>query len=477
MKFCTNCGNQVSDEAKFCRFCGQALAAAQPAPAAPVFEQPAPVFEQPAPVFEQPTPVFEQPAPVFEQPAPVFEQPAPVFEQPAPVFEQPAPVFEQPAPVFEQPAPVFEQPAPVFEQPAPVFEQPAPVFEQPAPVFEQPAPVFEQPAPVFQQPPMTNGTVVLDTPAAPVYDPSASTMGETVVLSPSAAPVYEPPVPPQQPAYRPYGVPAPGKYSKKRAKKGKAGLIIGIILALVAIAAGIIFLPQLLGGGDVTGKYVATRIGMMGMEATGDMLELMGECYLELKDGGKCTMAMGGDSMDGTWKLSGDKISCELDGETMSGTLKNGKMEVSVKVEGMEMSFTFEKSGKKSDSKDVPAAEQTIAPALDESRLVGYWTLLQADSNDPSNVLTSDMVQTMKNTLGTEIFVNLKEGGSGEGSFYSDSRITWDAETLQFKDLGINCMITLDGDRMTLIMDFDANTRYVFVRGEGNAPQVDVYDE
>ena len=76
-----------------------------------------------------------------------------------------------------------------------------------------------------------------------------------------------------------------------------------------------------------------------------------------------------------------------------------------------------------------------------------------------------------------EIFLVLNEDGTGVGSFFSDTNITWDTNSLQFKDLGMNCMVTYTGTELTLVIDFDANTRYVFVRGEGAAPEVDLYVE
>ena len=307
--------------------------------------------------------------------------------------------------------------------------------------------------------------------------------------APPVPPVYAAPsqsVPRQRPPYQPYGAPprpadpthsAPGKYAKQGGKKkGKAGLIVAIVLLLAAIIAfGVIFLPKLLGGNDVTGKYQATRINAMGMEATGESLALFGDCWLELKNEGICTMALAGETMDGTWELDGEKFSCTIDGETMTGTLKDGKIEAAIALDDMDMAFTFEKSSEKPASGNAGEApvQQTEA-ALTADSLVGYWTLLRADSNFPDNVLTEEDVIKQNTILGTEIFLDLQAGGTGVGSFYGDSYVTWDLDTLKFKDLGITCMLSLSGDQLTLVMDFDANTRYVFVRGEGNPPAVDM---
>ncbi len=133
--FCSNCGKQAPDGAKFCTGCGSPLAApVAPAAPAPVVEPtPAPVVEPVAEpvVAVEPTPVVEPVAePVVVPVAPVVVEP--VMEPVTPVYEAPAP-----APVYEAPAPA---PAPVYEAPAPV----APVQPAPAPVVA-PAPKSKTP--------------------------------------------------------------------------------------------------------------------------------------------------------------------------------------------------------------------------------------------------------------------------------------------------------------------------------------------
>lgn len=95
--FCTKCGKELAEGAKFCNACGtpNALAAAAPVvtPVAPVVETPvAPVAEEPvAPVVE--TPVVEAPvaAPVQEPVAPVAPVVAPAAPKAAPVAAPAAP--------------------------------------------------------------------------------------------------------------------------------------------------------------------------------------------------------------------------------------------------------------------------------------------------------------------------------------------------------------------------------------------------
>ena len=139
MKFCSNCGAQLQDNARFCGECGQKQDVT-PVQATPVYE--APVQQDPvceAPVYEVPV----QQEPVYE--APVYE--APVQEEPA--YE--APVYE--APVYE--APAYE--APAYE--APAYE--APAYE--APAYE--APAYETPA--YEVPQQQYNPAY----GAPVYDP------------------------------------------------------------------------------------------------------------------------------------------------------------------------------------------------------------------------------------------------------------------------------------------------------------------
>ena len=86
MKFCTNCGSKISENAKFCTNCGtrfEEKPAAVPEPVAVVPEQPVhEVFEQPA--YEAPVqPAYEAPAqPVYEVPEqPAYQEPSqPVYQ-------------------------------------------------------------------------------------------------------------------------------------------------------------------------------------------------------------------------------------------------------------------------------------------------------------------------------------------------------------------------------------------------------------
>ena len=197
--FCPNCGKQISDNSKFCGFCGAVMTP----PAAPVAEQPVAAPVETAPVVEQPVV-----APVAEQSVamPVVEQPVAAPVEAAPVAEQSVAAPVEAAPVVEQPVAAPVEAVPVMEQPVatPVTEQPtmaAPMPQSAAPMQSQPQQMYQQP--VYQQ-----------SMAAPMQQPPQSN------VSPFS------PVPPVE---------------EKKKKKGKAGLIVAIVVLLLVLAGGGVF--------------------------------------------------------------------------------------------------------------------------------------------------------------------------------------------------------------------------------------------
>ena len=120
MKTCPVCNKVVTDQAKFCFFCGASLLNAEAEPIIPAVEPEAEPFEaQTAELSEPETVVIPEPEPVYApEPEPVYApQPEPVYApEPEPVFSakaEPAPAPE-PVPV----APVNPEPVePKSEQP------------------------------------------------------------------------------------------------------------------------------------------------------------------------------------------------------------------------------------------------------------------------------------------------------------------------------------------------------------------------
>ena len=112
--FCTNCGNQLKDNALFCGACGTPVSKPQVEVAAPVIEVAPQVQETPvvvdAPAQEVATPVVAE-IPVVEEQTPVVEEKIPVVAETISVAAEVSPVIEV-APVAPQVAPVVEQVAP-----------------------------------------------------------------------------------------------------------------------------------------------------------------------------------------------------------------------------------------------------------------------------------------------------------------------------------------------------------------------------
>ena len=90
--FCSNCGKQVSDTAKFCAHCGAPQSA--PVEAAPTFVPPVQEFTPPAQEFTPPAQQFTPPAQEFTPPVQQFTPPAQNY---APQYYPQQPAYEPPA--------------------------------------------------------------------------------------------------------------------------------------------------------------------------------------------------------------------------------------------------------------------------------------------------------------------------------------------------------------------------------------------
>ena len=208
--FCPNCGKQISDNSKFCGFCGAVMTP----PAVPITEQPAAAVTEPMPVVEQPVAAVTEPVPVVEQ------QPVAAVTEPMPVVEsQPVAAPMEPMPVVEpQPVAAVTEPMPVVES------QPVAAVTEPMPVVEpQPVTAPMESMPVVEQQPM----------AAPISQPVVP-MQQAAYQQPAAAPMQ-----PMQGGMPPFS-PVPPEEKKKK-KKGKAGLIVAIVVLLLALAGGGVF--------------------------------------------------------------------------------------------------------------------------------------------------------------------------------------------------------------------------------------------
>ena len=253
------------------------------------------------------------------------------------------------------------------------FEPVAPPPPAP-PVQAYEPPVAPPPAPSVQEP------VAPPPPAPPVqaYEPPVAPPPAPSVQEPVAPPPPAPPVQPYAPPAQPYAPPAQPyapQPAAKPAAKSRLPLFIGIGVAVVAVILAIIFIPKLFGGDANLGKYQCVSMKMMGFEITGSDLAEMGECWIELKSEGECTLMLMDEKVTGTWELDDEKITCELDGETCKGKLKDGRLELTVEAEGVELEIVFEKKASAKGEKETEAPPTPVGRYDIESMTVMEQTL------------------------------------------------------------------------------------------------------
>lgn len=130
------------------------------------------------------------------------------------------------------------------------------------------------------------------------------------------------------------------------AKKNNTGMIIGIVVALVAIVAIVLIAGNLLGGSEYDGKYKFTSATSMGMTFTAEQMEEMsGDSFdmtLEIK-GSKCTLdakAMGYDKASCKIKFDGDTVTLIDGDEELVGTYDADAETITITASGVDMVFT-----------------------------------------------------------------------------------------------------------------------------------------
>lgn len=84
--FCSHCGANNPDGARFCGGCGQppagGPAAAPQAPPPPAYQPPPPQYQAPAPQYQQPAPQYQAPQPQYAPPPPGYGAPPPAYGMP-----------------------------------------------------------------------------------------------------------------------------------------------------------------------------------------------------------------------------------------------------------------------------------------------------------------------------------------------------------------------------------------------------------
>ena len=434
MKFCTNCGAQLDDAAKFCTECGQRIQQ----PAAPVTAAPVVESAVTAPVIE---PVVQQ-KPAVAASAQVHVYGEPVnhnFSEPVvPETEQNV-VHTYGTPVnhgFAPPVQADSALSGTYGGPAAV----SPTGQASAPALEPAAKPVSEPA------------------AHPAVESGSYTAPVTVVEKPPRAP---------------------------RAKSGGKGLPKPVIIG-AAVVAVLVLLLTLFGGGDKNdpnlGRYNGISCTYAGME-----LGAEGE-WIELKSGGKLTMMLMGEEYSGKWKLDGEDLTVTQAGDTYYGTLSGNVLTIDLS----EVIYVYLKEGavlpeenQATEAPEVTTAPHETEPAATEpaqtegpvettvpvqqtTSVAGYWTLKYAEG-DESMAMDEDTVAMLRE-IGQEMFLDLKEDGTGIFMLEEPVSINWTNSTL-IADDGSEVSYTLANGE--LILEIEGTIMH-FVPGEGSAPDVTV---
>lgn len=407
MKFCSNCGAQLPEGTKFCQECGQRIVNQEPVQ--PVYE--APVQQS----YEAPQQSY---APPVQQ---SYETPQQSYTPPVQQsYEAPQQSY---APPVQQSYEATQQSyVPPVQQ---SYEAPQQSY---TPSVQQ---SYEAPQQSYT-PPTQSGN-------SGSYTPPTQSGGGS----------YVPPTAPGK---------APKAPKEKKPLNKKVLLFAGI--AVVAIVLVVVLIAALGGKGkdDANlGRYEGVSCDLDGL-----VMPLDGD-WIELKAKGKAALSLSGDEFNATWSVDGEKFTLEQSGDKYTGTLKDGVL--SVDLGGLV--YTFAKEGAKPGTTGNTAGEANPSGGTTEAAAeAGYWTLLRADSS-AGNAMSEEDVALYRE-LGIEIFVDLKEDGTGVLVFDSPVNITW-ADGVITADDGTKLSYTLQDDLLQIKMDTEV---YVMTRGEGSAPDI-----
>ena len=409
MKFCTNCGAQLLDAAKFCIVCGQRI------------EQVVPAAQTPAAVTPAKVHAYDQPENhSFSEPV------VPETEQAVPNAQ--TPVAVAPAEVHVYGQPVNHS----FSKPT------VPKMEQGV-VHTYGAPVNHSFAPPVQAESALSGTY-------------SATCADPVVTSPAAppAPDYKPAPAPEQPAEATGAYTAPVAVEKKTAKPALPKLNLNSkmirigLIAVLAVALIVGLISCIAGGGgnssDPTlGIYNGVSCSYSGFEMSAE-----GE-WIELKSGGKLKMNLMGEEYSGKWELDGEDLTVTQAGDTFYGTLRNGTLVLDLSG----VIYTYKKE-----------VTDTSAPSAPEA---GYWALKYSEG-DESMAMDEETV-AMLAEMGIVIYIDLKEDGTGIFMMEEAMPITWSNGKIVADD-GSEVLYTLENGE--LIVDIQDALMH-FVPGKKSA--------
>lgn len=196
------------------------------------------------------------------------------------------------------------------------------------------------------------------------------------------------------------------------------------------------------------GKYIGISAAVSGFSMP--MSDIYpGETWIELKAGGKGTIALDGDDYSMKWTLEGETFTLTIQGEDSVGTLKNGVIEIDLMDMGCVM--TFQKEGAAS----APESAATYNDA-------GYWVLVRIDSEDAESVVSEEDMALVQ-SVGTPMYLELLSDGTGSMYMEEAMTLTWEDGKIHYVEDGLSVSYTLENGELVLNM---LDTVLVFRKGE-----------
>ena len=345
MAFCSHCGAKLAENQRFCSECGSAQNVGAPAAA------PKPPVQRPV---QSPNPTMQRPV-----------------QSPNPTMQRPA---QSPNPTMQRPGQGYN---PAAQRPV---QSPNPAMQRPV---QSANPAMQRPAQPVNQGGGHEYTTYISKPGA-----AASEQTTYIPKRPDAAPQqsytppqqsYTPPqqsyTPPQQsytPPQQNYTIPEPPAGAQpgitmgagKKSGKGKAGIIVLILVLLAALGVGAFFLLKdgFGSGGKATGADVDPAVlGVYGA-VDEDGNEIKGE-WLELKEKAKGELRLDGEKYNFKWELDGEDLTIIQAKDEYTGTLIDG--EIILDINGDIFTYRHEDWTPSGDDAEDPEddAEEPAPPA------------------------------------------------------------------------------------------------------------------
>lgn len=191
------------------------------------------------------------------------------------------------------------------------------------------------------------------------------------------------------------------------------------------------------------GRYSAVSGTALGMTMSIEEI-YEGETWIELKTGGKGTIALDGDEFPIKWSLEDVDFTITIDGVDSAGTLADGIITIDLMDMGLEMVFVSE-NGAGPEMLDGPGSQGITYEDA------GYWELVRIDSEDPDSVITQEDLALVK-SIGITMYLELLPDGTGTIFIDDEMALQWHDGSLTFTEDGLTASYTVEEGELKLDM-------------------------